>query len=255
MQISSFLTSNYAIFIFMENYYEINYEKNMEMLEQAAKYCSEELEHQDLVDELSKDDDLKKQLCLIELTKVASQKEADILVNNLTGKSGPIRETASFRILELIKKSEFKQFFQKKDILDTFVKAITDINPSVSRNAVEIIQYIDDVKYMYDSIIREIQITLSRMDDIKQTRSYVANKKNFNLYWNLEALISLADRIVAEDDLLEILKETAYSNDYTIREKTAKAAMEFIKTNQEFICIMEILANDDNVYVRKYLVE
>ena len=239
----------------MENYYEINYEKNMEMLEQAARYCSEELEHQDLVSELSKDDDLKKQLCLIELSMITSQKEADILVYNLTGKSGPIRETASFRILELIKKTEFKHFFQKRDILDTFVKAITDINPSVSRNAVEIISYVDDVKYLYDSIIREIQMTLSRMDDIKQTRSYVANKKNFNLYWNLEALISLSDKVVADNELLEILKETACSNDYTIREKTAKAAMEFIKTNQAFICIMEMLANDENIYVRKYLVD
>ncbi|MBQ8886160.1 MAG: hypothetical protein IJY61_00470 [Candidatus Gastranaerophilales bacterium] len=239
----------------MENYYEINYEKNMEMLEQAAKYCAEDFEHQDLVSELSSDDDLKKQLCLIELSKVTSQKEADILVNNLTGKSGPIRETTSFRILELIKKEEFRQFFQKKDILDIFVKSITDINPSVSRNAVEIITYVDDAKYLYDSIIREIQITLSRMDDIKQTRSYTTNKKNFNIYWNLEALISIADKIVGDEDLLEILKETAHSNDYTIREKTAKATMEFIKNNKEFICIMEILANDENVYVRKYLVD
>lgn len=253
MQKSSFLTSNYAIFIFMENYYEINYEKNMEMLEQAVKYCEEELEHNDLVSELSKDDDLKKQLCLIELSKVNSQKEADILVNNLTGMSGPIRETASFKILELIKKEEYNKYFQKRDILDTFVKAITDINPSVSRNAVEIIVYVEDSKYLYDSIIREIQITLSQMDDIKQTRSYVANKKNFNLYWNLEALIAISSKVVADDDLLEILSETAHSNDYTIREKTAKATMEFIKTNKELISVMEILANDENVYVRKYL--
>ena len=58
------------------------------------------------------DDDLKKQLCLIELNSVNSQSEADILVFNLTGHSGPVRETASFKILDLIQQENFKKFFQ-----------------------------------------------------------------------------------------------------------------------------------------------
>lgn len=237
----------------MENYLEINYEKNMSMLSQAISYCDEDLSHEDIIKELSSDNDLKKQLCLIELNKINSQKEADILVWNLTGKSGPIRETASFKILDLISRDEFRHFFQSKEILGIFIKGITDINPSVSRNIVEVIKYVDDSQLLYFEIIKELENTLSQMEDVKQNRSYVLNKKNFNLYWNIEALISISSRVISDEKLLEILKQTALSIDYTIREKTAKAAMEFSLTNSVFNEIIDILKADENVYVRKHL--
>ena len=132
--------------------------------------------------------------------------------------------------------------------MDTFVKAITDINPSVSRSAVEIIRFVEDFKYIYQSIIEELNTTLSQLDIEVKNRSYVQNKKNFNLYWNLEALISISDLVVADEHLLKILKITAESNDYTIREKTAKAAQVF-----GFEQVLESLKDDTNVYVKKYL--
>ena len=237
----------------MENYLEKNYEKNMQMLSDAVKYCEENFLHEDIINILYTDDDLKKQLCLIELSKVNSQKEADILVFNLTGHSGPVRETASYKILDLIQKKEYNSYFQTEKIRETFVKAIVDINPSVSRNAVEIIKYVDNAEFLYEEIIKEINKTLESLDDIKQNRSYIANKKNFNLYWNLEALISLSNRINAGNELIEILQKTALSNDYTIREKTAKAAVEFVKTNKNFNVVIEKLKDDENVYVKKHL--
>ncbi len=237
----------------MENYLEINYEKNMQMLSDAVKYCKENYLHEDIIKVLQGDNDLEKQLCLIELKKVNSQEEADILVFNLTQHSGPVRETASYKILDLIQKEEFKNYFQTENIMNTFVKAVVDINPTVSRNTTEIIKFVENAQYIYSEIIKEIKNTLSKMEDIKQTRSYVANKKNFNLYWNLEALISIADKVNTDNDLFEILEQTALSNDYTIREKTAKAACEFVKTNNDFQKILDILQNDENIYVRKYL--
>ncbi|MBQ9245609.1 hypothetical protein IJ182_05010 [bacterium] len=239
----------------MENYLEINYEKNMQMLSEAVKYCEENFLHEDLINTLYTDNDLKKQLCLIELNKINSQQEADILVYNLTGHSGPVRKTASYKILELIMQSDYNPFFQKQKNLDTFIKAIVDINPSVSRNSVEIIKYIDNKNYIYSKIIDEINITLSKMEDIRQNRSYNTNKQNFNLYWNLEALISISDSINAGDELINILNITCLSNDYTIREKTAKAAVEFAKCNNGFYKIIEKLKDDDNVYVKKHLSE
>jgi len=237
----------------MENFLEINYEKNISMLLEAAQYCSENFSHEDLINELYNDNDLKKQLCLIELKEIYSSKEADILTFNLTGKPGPIRETASYKILELIQNPDYNNFFQRKTILDIFVKAITDINPSVSRNTIEIIQYVNDKQYLYDSIICEINKTLSEMDDISQSRSYCANKKNFNLYWNLEALVKIAAAINAGEELMDILNKTALSNDYTIREKTAKAANELSRFNPVFSSILNLMENDENIYVRKYL--
>ena len=89
---------------------------------------------------------------------------------------------------------------------------------------------------------------LDELDIETKNRSYVQNKKNFNLYWNLEALINIADLVSPDEHLLKILKITALSNDYTIREKTAKAAQVF-----GFEQVLESLKDDTNVYVKKYL--
>ena len=237
----------------MKNFLEINYDKNMNMLSQAIKYCETNFLHEDLINELFLDNDLKKQLCIILISKLNSQSEANILVSNLIEKSGPIRETVSFKILDLITNENYQKFFQTQDILDIFTKAITDINPSVSRNLIEIIKYTNDAFYLYNNIVSEIKKTLNEIQQIKQNKSYIMNKKNFNLYWNLEAIISIIDKISITDELLEILKITSLSKDYTIREKTAKAANLALKKDNKFHIIKEILKNDNNIYIQKYI--
>lgn len=232
----------------MNDYCKTDYNKNLEMLSIAAEYCAEQFNHTDIINCLSGNDDLKKQICLIELSYIENQNEADILADNLTGQSGPIREAASYKILELIQKDDFKPFFQTEDILNSFSKAVIDINPSVSRNAVRIIKYADNKKYIYNNLIEEINRTLSDIESLKDKHSYAANKKHFNLYWNLEALSSLADSLEADWQLLKILEKTAFSHDYTIREKTAKAAKAFNVQH-----ILELLKDDSNMYVRRYL--
>ncbi len=232
----------------MENYHEINYEKNMKILSQAIMHCEKELTHDEIIDVLKGDDDIEKQLRLIELNQISSQEEADIIVFNLTQHSGPVRETAAYKIFELISNKQYSKYFQTKSIMDTFVKAIVDINPSVSRSAVDIIRFVDNSQYIYDCIIKELNETISQLDIDVKNRSYVQNKKKFNLYWNIEALINIYDLVVADENLLKILKITAKSNDYTIREKTAKAAKVF-----GFDEIIEFLQDDTNVYVRKHI--
>ena len=184
----------------------------------------------------------------MELKRINSQNDADILVYNLTNQSGPVRETASYKILDLIKTTEYNKFFQTIPIFDNFIKSITDINPSVSRNAVEIIKYVKNPQYIYESLIKSINLILEKHSLETKNRSYVQNKKNFALYWSLEAIISLGEYIKAGEELINILNITAKSNDYTIREKTAKAANIFKLTK-----ISEILKNDTNVYVQNNL--
>ncbi len=232
----------------MENYHEINYEKNMKILSQAIMHCDRELTHDEIISVLNGDDDIEKQLRLIELNQILSQAEADVLVYNLTQHSGPVRETAAYKISELIANKQYSKYFQTQKIMNTFVKAITDINPSVSRSAVEIIRFVENSQYIYDCIVDELKITISQLDIDVKNRSYVQNKKNFNLYWNLEALINIYDLVVADEELFNILKITAQSNDYTIREKTAKSAKIY-----GFNEIVEILKDDTNIYVRKYV--
>ncbi len=237
----------------MENFYEINFEKNMNMLSQAVKYCETDFLHEDLINELYLNNDLKKQLCIILLSKLSSQNEADALVHNLTKQPGPIRETVAFKILELIKNPEFQIYFQTRGISDTFAEAITDINPSVSRYMIECIKYLNNPQHLFNNIINKIKITLNELPETKKIKSYDLNKKNFNLYWNLEAVIALSDKISPNDELLDILKITALSNDYTIREKTAKAAKYFSVQNPKFTIVKDLLKNDNNIYVKKYI--
>lgn len=236
----------------MDDYSEL-YENNMKMLNCAVQYCSETFSHEDLINELSLDNDIKKQLCVIEIKEIKSQNEADLLVYNLTEKSTPVREVISFKIFELIQNKNFNKFFQSNKIIDTFTKGITDINPSVSRNMIEIIKFIDNSDYLISKIIDEIKLTLDSLDNIKKNRSYVANKKNFNLYWNLEALSVLGDKVKINDEIISIINATYKSNDYTIREKTAKLICSL--NSDLFINIIEILKKDENIYVKKYFAD
>ena len=68
------------------------------------------------------------------------------------------------------------------------------------------------------------------------------------MYWNLEAIIAISENISAPKELEEILQKTALFNDYTIREKTAKVAS-VLKIES----VLNLLKDDDNVYVKKYL--
>ncbi len=237
----------------MENFSEINYKKNMNMLSQAVKYCKINFLHDDLINELYHNNDLKKQLCIILISKLNSQAEADALVCNLTGKSGPVRETTACKILELIKNPDYQPYFQTQNITDAFIKAVTDINPSVSRNITETIKYVLNAQYIFDNIIKEIKASLNETLKIKKNRSYLKNRKNFGLYWNLEAVAGISDKIQPDNELLEILKLTALSDDYTIREKTAKTARCFISRDNRYSAVLDLLKNDNNIYVKKYI--
>lgn len=223
------------------------YENNMKTLKKAVDYCNETYSHDEIIKILEGDDDILKQLCLIELNKINSRQEADILVNNLTGKSGPIRETASAKILDLISNQLYNNFFQSINIYDSFIKGITDINPSVSRNIIEVIKYSQNKDYLIKNIIQNMKNVLDNSNINAHNRSYELNKLNFNLYWNLEALYSLSNNIEVNETITEILLETAKSTDYTLREKTAKLAHKLHIENIE-----AILKADDNIYVSKY---
>ena len=237
----------------MENFLEVNYENNIKSLNSAFDYCNQSFTHDEIISVLSSDDDLKKQLCILNLDCVLNQNEADILVYNLTRHSGPIRESASYKILDLISNPSFTHFFQSKTIIDTFVNSVSDINPSVSRNAVNIIKYVNDFDYMYSVLINNINAILDKQDEDLKQKSYLKNKKNFALYWNLEAIISISDKLTPKNELYEILAKTALSNDYTIREKTAKAAFIFSVKNNLFLQISDLLKYDLNIYVKNYV--
>ncbi len=237
----------------MKNNWELYISNNIELTETAYKYCTINFSHEELIKELSSNDEIKKQLSIININKVNNEEESFLLALNLVGKGGPIREAASFKINELIRQNNYKIFFQQSEIIEFLLSAITDINPSVSRNAVEIIEYIDNKIYIIEELYKKIFMSLEELKIYNLKKSYLLNKKTFSLYWNLEALVSLSDKITLTKNLEDILSQTSSFNDYTIREKCALLLSRLKESNETTLNLMTKLKNDDNIFVKRHL--
>ena len=97
----------------------------------------------------------------------------------------------------------------------------------------------------YESLIEEIK-------EVPKNKSYLANKKNFSLYWYLEAVYVLAEGQNLDEDYIKILDICSRSDEYTIREKCAKIVSKF-KNHSELKDILQRLQNDENFYVLQWL--
>ena len=224
------------------------FDQNMQMLDEAFGYCNENFGHEKIISALCCGNDLKKQICIIELNCINNQAEADLLMFHLTEHSGPLRESASFKILELIQNDKYRRFFQTKSIYDIMLKSVTDINPAVSRNACGIIKYADDAEYILNGLISALNKAFEESENTKKQHAYTVNKKNFGIYWNLEALSSAAAKagiLKRSAFVLAAVEKAAAANDYTVREKAAKAACAYKLEN-----IVNMLKSDNNMYVR-----
>ena len=93
-------------------------------------------------------DDIKKQICLLKLSKVNSVEEAKILVSVLTGQHGPVREICSAKINEFVKRDELRRFFDDGQISEVILNALNDIIPTVARNISEVISLFPQREYL-----------------------------------------------------------------------------------------------------------
>lgn len=235
----------------MKNYLDSYISSNIELTQKAYNYCCDDFSHEELIAELSADDEIKKQLCIINLQKIDNYNDAKYLISNLTDKGGPIREVTAIKINEFMNDTEFYTYFQTEEIIDVFIKAITDINPTVSRNIIECLNKIENKKYLRQKLFEKIFLILDELKEFKEIKSHLLNKKTFNLYWCLEALTNIVSDIDL-DDLESILSLTSTFNDYTIREKSAKILSKIEYTNTTIKELIEKLKNDENIYVRRY---
>lgn len=239
----------------MKNYSDAYISSNIELTQKAYRYCLDDFSHEELIKELLSDDEIKKQLCIINLKKITSQKEAEALIYNLTGKGGPIREVTSIKIHELINNPDLYIYFQSENFIDTFVKAITDVNPTVCRNIIDCLEKIENKKYLKQKLFEKIFTILDELKEFKQIKSHLLNKKTFNLYWCLEALMKILPFITCDKAFDTILSLSSEFNDYTIREKTAKILSMIKDKNSTIEELTEKLKNDENIYVRRYFTQ
>lgn len=218
----------------------------------AIKMSEDEYDYQSLIDFLHSDKIVEKQIAILKLTEIKSQEDAQLLTSNLVGQDGKIREAVAFKINELITNPKYTDFFLTQKNYEIFTDGIMDINGNVCRLMVELTNYQTFKKYLCDILPGKICEILNKIKNLStEDKRYVISKRNFQLYWSLEALYSIIEDIEPVK-IIGIILKTGEFDDYTIREKTAKiiANLNCLELNE----LKEKLKNDENYYVRRYLI-
>ena len=222
---------------------DTNFEQALEMSEKS--FC-----HEELINMLLEGNIPQKQIAALKLDKINNPKEAQILISNLTGCDGKIREAVAMKINYLLNSSiELVDYFIYPEI---FAQASIDINANICRLVLDSVSIlIQNQKFQTDYIARildYINEAFSELDKfIFRDKKYVINKQLFKLYWCLEALKLFVPHISMET-LLPILKKASEIKEYTIREKVAQIIVQY--NFSEFIELKNTLINDENYYVR-----
>ncbi len=209
--------------------------------------------HEELLGFLKNGNIYQKQFGALEIKELKSKNDAEILVSNLIGQDGKIREAVAFKINELAKNKDYIKFFIDENIFKTLLCGIMDINGNVCRNIVgcELFHNKDFRIFLCENLPEKIDEILKVIRNLsKDEKQYKISKRNFQLYWSLEALFEIIDEIDLEK-IKKIFFETSDFEDYTIREKTAKI---LTKVDSPFFAeLKEKLKNDENYYVKRYL--
>ncbi len=226
-----------------------------ENFNEAVKLMEQELSHKELISMLKTGNIPQKQLAALKLETITSEEDAQVLVNNLTGQDGKIREAVSLKINEFLSNTSLKPFFENLTCYETFLDAIVDINGNICRNTIEAITNLKDnknfCKYFCPKLISKTENLANTVKDFNlQEGKYKVNKEVFKLYWCLETIYNFTEK-VDQDKLKQILLISKNIEEYTIREKTAKI-LSLGFESPELKQAYEALKQDNNYYVRRF---
>ena len=233
------------------SYYE-TLDKNFK---QALNLCENNYSHSELLEFLQSGNIVQKQLSALKLETINSQKEAQILVSNLVGQDGKIREAVSLRLNEFMSNPKTLVYFETPENYQIFLAAIIDINGNICRNVIGAISHLKNNANFCNQFCQELVILTKDLlgkiekDDFFEGK-YKVNKEVFKLYWCLETIYVFWDKIKFED-LKEIILRTKDIQEYTIREKAAKILTRNF-SDPELLKAKEALKNDSNYYVRRF---
>ena len=229
-----------------------------ENFNEALNLIEKPLSHSELIELLEAGNIPQKQLAALRLETVHSIEEADILLDNLTGQDGKIREAVSLKILDLVSNHELIPYFihdNTQQRAAQFLAAITDINGNICRNVISALEYLKnnkDFNSTFSSLLTaKILQLLDNIDNFDyKDKKYKTNKVIFQLYWCLEALNIFYENVNFQT-LKSILLKTKNIEEYTIREKTAKILSAGFN-DQDLLKAKEELKKDPNYYVRRF---
>lgn len=226
-----------------------------ENFNQAYKLITSQQSHEELIEMLKNGNIVQKQLAALKIETIRDEYEAQILIENLTGQDGKVREAVSSKIDEFMRDEKCSEFFNPKDNYEIFLDAIIDINGNICRNIISAISTLnkDDEfckRFCPELLYRTLELARIVEKFDLQEGKYKVNKQIFKLYWYLETIYIFAHQVDFEK-LCEILSITALINEYTIREKTAKILTQDFR-NSKLDNLRKILKNDTNYYVRRF---
>lgn len=232
-------------------YYE-TLEKNFN---EALALCEREFTHEELMQMLQNGNIPQKQIAALKLSDIKSAKEADILLSNLTGQDGKIREAVSIKLDEFMNNPQTAVFFKNLKNYDIFLDAVVDINANICRNVISAISSLknntDFTTYFCTKLTGMIFNLLDKIENFNERDGkYTVNKQLFKLYWCLECVYVFYENFDL-NTLKSILRRTKSVQEYTIREKTAKILTHNIE-DPELKQIKAELKQDPNYYVQKY---
>lgn len=247
----------YLLYRVIEEYNLNNsyYETLDENFKQALNLCENNYSHSELLEFLQSGNIVQKQLSALKLETINSQKEAQILVANLVGQDGKIREAVSLRLNEFMSNPKTLEYFETPENYQIFLAAIIDINGNICRNVIGAISHLKNNENFCNQFCQELVILTKDLlgkiekDDFFEGK-YKVNKEVFKLYWCLETIYVFWDKIKFED-LKEIILRTKDIQEYTIREKAAKILTRSF-SDPELLKAKEALKNDSNYYVRRF---
>lgn len=222
-------------------------EENVSNFDNSCKFFEQEFTQEELYKLLADGNLQEKQLACIRLSHCDSIEEVQILMQNLTGIDGKVREAVSFKLKTFIPAR--KELFLREDFYNIFLDAIIDINGNICRNTLYALEFLVDSKdfsnYFIDKIIERALKVLETIENFEyKDRKYVTNKEVFKLYWYLETLNIFQE--LPTEKVLELLERSAKIEEYTIREKTARLLIKLPKEVREKFSSLNF---DNNFYV------
>lgn len=231
------------------------YETLDENFEHALNLYETEYSHDELIEFLQNGNIVQKQISALKLDTINSINDAKILVSNLTGQDGKIREAVSLRLDEFMSNSNLLPFFETPENYNIFLSAIIDINANICRNTISAITNLKSNPEFCNLFCPKLaKQTFELLDIIEkfdfQDGKYKVNKEVFKLYWCLETIYEFYDKLEF-DKLKQIILRAKDIKEYTIREKSAKILTRNFD-DTDLINAKNELKSDKNYYVNRF---
>lgn len=222
-----------------------------ENFKQACLLCENAYNHSELVEMLINGNIPQKQFAAINFDYVNNDKDALVLLKNLTGCDGKIREAVALKINQLVQLDENARRIFSNISSEILADASIDINANICRLAIDSACLLKtdksfSLKYS-EKLVSFIKAAFAEIDKFEfRDKKYVINKQIFKLYWCLEALNYFYEYIDT-GVLKKILQKSIKQKEYTVREKAAQ----IVVTSSMFPEFMKVLKEDENYYVRQ----